>query len=265
MYDINKPENNPEFADTKCISPNLASDDYLQLMHLDFSDFEWKKVASIWWWFGILEMDLAKRWTDVEIIDPIYSSTELRQKKLDETYDWVKKSYMEATWHRTGVLEKWIENLKKEIALLLEDENPNIEKLYEKQQELEEKESQKKRKDKLLHNKLLLMKNLEDRHHEKPNNLILNPSNWEDIHGIDESSKDYVLINHLLHYFPDKINIFLQQADKILKDWWNIFIVEYIDELPELQEFFMKNWTYNVIWWTFCGSLKKWEFKDFWK
>jgi hypothetical protein len=52
-----------------------------------------------------------------------------------------------------------------------------MEKLYEKQQELEEKKSQKKRKDKLLDNKLLLVKNLEDWYQEKPNNLILNPSN----------------------------------------------------------------------------------------
>ena len=40
MSDVNKPGNNPELTDIKCISPNLASDDYLQLMHLDFSDFE---------------------------------------------------------------------------------------------------------------------------------------------------------------------------------------------------------------------------------
>lgn len=258
---IDQPETHEDFPKVKCISPNLASDDFLELMQLDFSDFEWKKVASIWWWFGILEMDLANLWIDVEIIDPIHSNEELRGGKRQETYDWICTSYTKALKHKDGILEGWIAELKKDIEVILDYERRiNLQDLHDKQQELEEKEELKKRKDKLLHNKLLLKQNLEKRNNnEKPNKLTLNPSSGENIEGIEPNSKDFVFINHILNYFPDKIDIFLGQANKILKDWWTIFIVDYADWLLELQKFFREIWTYNVLWWTFCGSIKKWE------
>lgn len=72
-----------EFADIKNISPNLSTQDYLELMWLTFSDFEWKNVASIWWWFWILEMDLAETWnTIVETIDPIYWDKDIVRIKI---------------------------------------------------------------------------------------------------------------------------------------------------------------------------------------
>ena len=265
MNNINKPNFSPEFIDTKNISPNLDSDDYLKLMNLNFSDFEWKKVASIWWWFWILEMDLATRWTEVEIIDPIYSNEKLIQKKWQETYDWVYQSYINSLRHKNSFLENWIDDMKKRIWQLLKDGKNNSYELSKIEEELAEKLQLKERKDKLLKNKLLIKQNMERWKEKKSNNLKLNPSSWENIKGIESNSKDFVFINHILNYLPDKISTFLKQADKILKDWWTIFIVDYTDEVPNLQKFFKKHWTYNILWWTFCGSLKKWEFKNLWK
>ena len=278
MSDINKPGNNPELTDIKCISPNLASDDYLKLMHLDFSDFEWKKVASIWWWFGILEMDLATMWTDVEIIDPIYSNEESIQEAWLKTYIWFKNN-CDRRSKDNGVIENAIIDVKqkigkmeKEIADLFNWRNSDkwkFDELYNNLDigwwTLKWLEERKNEKLKLFKNKEILLKNLSKWENERPENLVLNSSYWQEIHDIPESSKDYVFINHTLSYFPNEINKFLEQADKILKNWWSIFIVDYCDTLPELQDFFRKNWTYNILWWTFCGSLKKWEFKDFWK
>lgn len=277
MSNINEPEIYPELINIKNISPNLASDDFLKLMQLDFPDFEWKKVASIWW-FGILEMDLAKQWVEVEMIDPIYSSNELQEKKWQETYDWLVKISSRKD-ERSEALDKMITKLRtqindinQEIAILFDNETSNLQEYYDKYdqlqhllEDLKQKEFLQERRDVLYKNKSILKDNLLERKKDLPENLILNPSRWDDIHNISEWSKDYIFINHVLNYFPDEINIFLEQADKILKDWWTIYIVDYVDKLSELQDFFRKNWTYNILWWTFCGSLKKWEFKNFWK
>jgi len=278
MNDIDKPENNPEFTDIKCISPNLASDDYLQLMHLDFSDFEWKKVASIWWWFGILEMDLARQWTEVEIIDPVYKNEESIQEAWQKTYIWFKEN-CDRRSEDNGIIEnriievkQEIEKMERKIADLFNWSNSDKWKFDELYNNLDHKwwtlKWLKERKDgkaKLFKNKEILLRNLNRWKAEKPDTLIFNPSSWQEIRDIPESSKDYVFINHTLSYFPNEIDRFLEQADKILKDWWTIFIVDYVDKLSELQDFFRKNWTYNILWWTFCGSLKKWEFKNFGK
>ena len=70
------------------IRPDYISNDYLQLMWLNISDFDWKKVTSIWGWFWILEIELAKTWkTIVEIVDPIFRDKTQIDKIIQDTYD----------------------------------------------------------------------------------------------------------------------------------------------------------------------------------
>jgi hypothetical protein len=115
----------------------------------------------------------------------------------------------------------------------------------------------------LYHNKEDLLKNLDEWHSTIPITLKINESFWEDIKWIEKWSKDFVFINHLLCHFKGKISAFLDQSDQILKEWGTIFIVDYWNELFELQEYFKRNGTYKSVWWTFCWSLKKWEYKNF--
>lgn len=279
MKNINRPENQPEFADIKSISPNLITQDYLWLMWLDFPDFEWKKVASIWWWFWIMEMDLAKKWNDVEVIDPIYWSPELRERKRKETHEWLKQSY-ERRHEKNNILQESLERLEKELikiraqlSQVFDNDRLNTQQCYElydnltiKEQELQKKLKEtkelKERRDQLFNNKPILIQWLEEWNSDIPNHIKLNPSYWENIEGIEHGSKDIIFINHILHCFPNKLKVFLEQADKILKEDGKIYIVDYYDYIDNLQNYFKKNWTYKSIWWTFCGSLKKWEYEN---
>lgn len=280
MSNPDRPVNQPEFADIKSISPNLITSDYLNLMWLDFSDFEWKKVASIWWWFWILEIDLAKKWNvNVEVIDPIYWSSELRERKRKETHEWLKQSY-ERRHEKNNILQESLERLEKELikiraqlSQVFDNDRLNTQQCYElydnlsiKEQELQEKleETQKlkERRDQLFSNKPILIQWLEERNSKIPGNIKLNPSYWENIEGIETGSKDIIFINHILHCFPNKLKQFLEQADKILSENGKIYIVDYYDYLENLQNYFKTNWTYKIDWWTICWSLKKWEYKE---
>ena len=279
MRNINQPGIEPEFADIKSISPNLITQDYLNLMWLNISDLEWKSIASIGWWFWILEMDLAKKWNNVEVIDPIYWDPILRQRKRNETYDRLKWAY-ERKHEKNDFLEKTVEDIKykiqkiqQELLHIFDNDHLNTQEQYNiydelkiKKQKLQEqltstKETQKRR-ERLFNNKVYLIQNLEDRSKELPQNITLNPSYWENIQNIETDSKDIIFINHILHCFPNKLKQFLEQADKILKDDWKIYIVDYYDYIENLQNYFKINWSYKLDWWTFCWSLKKWEYKE---
>lgn len=275
MEIINQPQIEPEFADVKNISPNLITQDYLNLMWLNISDLEWKSIASIWWWFWILEMDLAKKWNNVEVIDPIYWDLALRQRKRNETYDRLKWAYEKKYfWENTiSDTQYQIQKIQQAISQVFDNEQLNTQQCYQmydelkiKEQELQEKlnnaKKTQKRRERLFNNKVYLIQNLEDRSKELPQNITLNPSYWENIQNIEVDSKDIIFINHILHCFPNKIKQFLEQADKILSENGKIYIVDYYNYLENLQNYFKTNWTYKIDWWTICWSLKKWEYKE---
>lgn len=250
-------ENKWEFVNIQNVSPNLNSEDFLSLMDLSFSDFYWKKIASIGAWFWILEMDIAKVWkTEVEVVDPIYNTDETRNKSWEKTYARISKKQKMAK-PKNNYLEESIENLNN--ILLTPDE---FDSRTEQQiiNDLLWKESLRKRRELLYQNKQKILENLLNRKNQRPNNLKINWSFWEDIKWIEYWSKDYIFINHLLYKFQKKIIKFLQQADNLLKDDWKIYIIDYVWEIDFLEKYFKQNWTYKSIWWEFWWALKKWEY-----
>lgn len=251
MRDINNPSV-WESANIGSINPNLTTQDFLNLMWMDISDFKWKKVASIWGWFWILEMDLAKTWkTNVEIVDPLFSDPSETKKVVKDTYKRFSKLQQESM-ASYEYFNSWIKN---DLFNDLNNSTPEKE-IFEKRDHIRVNLW-------FWHSAFWL----DDENFKLPNTLKLNPSYWENIQWIEPNSQDFIFINHLLYSFPYKLNKFLSQADKILKPWWTIFIVDYNNSLPQLQEYFKKNWTYKSEkdwweYWTFCGKLKKGEWKD---
>lgn len=268
-----------EFADIKNISPNLSTQDYLELMWLTFSDFEWKNVTSIWWWFWILEMDLAETWnTIVEMIDPIYWDKDIVSEKRKDTYERIKQKYSRQKGCSDTLnwiideLKKSKQQKEKEIFDLLNEKHTNqtdclkqydyLEKQIQQiTKDILDKENLKNIRQKYYENRKRLIQNLEKWKNTIPMTMIINPSYWEDIQWIELWTKDYVFINHVLNSFSHKIKKILEQADKILKNDWKIFITDYWNELQNLQEYFQNNWTLKRLWWTFCWYFKKWEYK----
>ncbi len=218
------------------IRPDYITKDYLELILLDISDFEGKNVVSIWWWFWMLEMDLAKNWTNVQIVDPIYNN---------------KKSII-------------LKKIKEQIIGLREIENKRSHTItLSTQQNIVECLSN-------IQGQRVHLNDFHDnyKYNKLPMTLTLNPSSWEDIKWIESDSQDYIFINNVLFHCPEKINNFLSEADKILKPWGTIFIIDYKDDLKDLQKYFINNGTHKTIndnsrrYWAFCWSIKKWEYKQ---
>lgn len=278
-------ESSWDFIDIKNISLNLSTQDYFRLMWLTFSDFEWKNIASIWWWFWMLEMDLVETGnTMVEVIDPLFSDLDTINKNRNKTYWWIKDGYERQKEINPvkDILQKLYEEKKRveeKISGLL-DGNFDISELYELEDELnginfeiEDKKNKQENIQKYIENKIKIILNLEKWNsmlnscNEKQNfgKLKLNSSYWENIKWVEKWTKDYVFINHILYKFnedPEKIEKFLEQADKILRDDWKIFIVDYMWDLPEFEKYFQKKWTYKKFSWEICGFLSKWEYKE---
>lgn len=216
------------------IRPDYTTKDYLELIWLDISDFEGKNVVSIWWWFWMLEMYLATNWTNVQIVDPIYKNKEEIQNKLEE--------HLRTFKYIAEIRKQYIEQTKQKLTKCLSDTQEQIEHLIK------------------FYNKYI--------NNDLPHTLKLNSSSWEDIKWIESNSQDYIFINNVLFHCPEKINNFLSEADKILKPWGTIFIIDYKDYLEDIQKYFKDNKTYNAIdknsrrFWAFCWSIKKWEYKQ---
>ena len=222
-----------ESANIGSINPNLITQDFLNLMWMNISDFEWKKVASIWGWFWILEMDLAKTWkTNVEIVDPLFSNPSETKKVVKDTYKRFSKLQQESM-ASYEYFNSWIKN---DLFNNLNNSTPERD-LFDK------------------------------RDHIRVNLWFWHNAFWLDDENYRHRTAMFPCRNHLLYSFPYKLDKFLSQADKILKPWWTIFIVDYNNSLFELQEYFKKNWTYKSEkdwweYWTFCVKLKKGEYKD---
>ena len=84
--------------DTKNINPYMTTEDFLELIYLNLEDFKGKNVTSIGWWFWIFEVDLAEAGANVTIVDPVFSSAELIEEKLQDNINWLK-----------GLIEPWDE------------------------------------------------------------------------------------------------------------------------------------------------------------
>ena len=85
-------EKYPEwYGDVKSISPNWITENFLDFMDLKLEDCKWKNITSIGWWFGIFEMDMAKNWAKVVVVDPMFANQDWINGKLQENIDWMEE------------------------------------------------------------------------------------------------------------------------------------------------------------------------------
>ena len=253
-------ENYPEwYVDVKSISPNWITENFLDFMNLKLEDCKWKNITSIGWGFWIFEMDMAKNWANVTIVDPVFADKQWIDLKLKENMDWMKEK---SRWKNEGKFEKMKSEIidvlaeskdEKEIA----EAQENLQRYNERQAEIEE----------YLRRRKILMEHLKNwKENQVKYWLLLNSSSWDDIKWIDVNSQDIVLIAHTLSHIYNKSDCdivnFLSEASKILKSDWKFYIIDYIRDIPEVEKILektkLKNY-YKVNKWSFvCCFDKEW-------
>ena len=253
-------ENYPEwYVDVKSISPNWITDNFLDFMNLKLEDCKWKNITSIGWGFWIFEMDMAKNWANVTIVDPVFADKQWIDLKLKENMDWMKEK---SRWKNEGKFEKMKSEIidvlaeskdEKEIA----EAQENLQRYNERQAEIEE----------YLRRRKILMEHLKNwKENQIKYWLLLNSSSWDDIKWVDVNSQDIVLIAHTLSHIYNKSDCdivnFLSEASKILKSDWKFYIIDYIRDIPEVEKILektkLKNY-YKVNKWSFvCCFDKEW-------
>lgn len=181
---------------------NLSVKQLLKLQNLEIDEFEWKSILDIWWWFTGLPFVLKHVASDINIVDPIYSTdikSEIYRNKLevlnnikifdDKNYDfYTKKHYWKQEYFYT---------LNYEFNNILSDLNN------------------------------WLSVDIKDDSFQFGVNLVnIFPITWEELSSIDEESMDYIFINHTItknQVDPYKL---LEKSDKLLKTWWKLYITE---------------------------------------
>ena len=100
------------YVDVKNVNPNWITDNFLDFMDLNAEKLKGKNITSIGWWFWIFEMDMAKNWANVTIVDPVFADKQWIDLKLKENMDWMKEK---SRWKNEGKFEK----MKSEIIDVL--------------------------------------------------------------------------------------------------------------------------------------------------
>ena len=75
------------YVDVKSVNPNWITDNFLDFMDLNAEKLKGKNITSIGWWFWIFEMDMAKNWANVTIVDPMFANKQWIDVKLKENMD----------------------------------------------------------------------------------------------------------------------------------------------------------------------------------
>lgn len=247
------------YVNVKSICPNWVTDNFLNFMDLKLEDLKDKNITSIGWWFWIFEMDAAKNGAKVTVVDPMFADKDSVDSKLQENIDRMKDKIKR---QGKGILE-WI---RKNVAETLNESWDEKEKT-EKEEKLE------------WYDGLQIQKNeYTDRHKEILNHLnnwkadqqnywlILNPSSGDKIEWIDTASQDIVVISHTLWHIFNKsfldIVDFLEEALKILKPGWKLYIIDYVWDIIDLEEVLEKTdlkMYYRVNKWSFvCCFDRDW-------
>lgn len=253
-------ESYPEsYVSVKNICPNWITDNFLDFMDLKLEDLKGKNITSVGGWFWIFEMDVAKHGAKVTIVDPMFMDENYADSKLQENIEWMNDKIKR---QGKGILE-WI---KKSVVQALNESNDEEERL--------------KNEEKLdWYNWLQVEKNeYSDRHKELLNHLnnwktnqqnywlILNPSSWDKIEWIDANSQDIVVIAHTLWHVYNKSSCdivdFLEEALKLLKSGWKLYIIDYVWDMGGIDEILEKTdckMYYKVNKWSFvCCFDKDW-------
>ncbi len=250
------------YVNVKSLSPNWITENFLSFMWLKLEDCIGKSITSIWWWFGIFEMDAARAGAIVTAVDPIFSDKENIKSRLKENSEWLNEK---TNWDFIN----WVETTKNNIANALlqcddtEERHIMEDKLVRYQTRITEINEYLNRRKKLL-------KHLNSWEEEQITNwLILNPSSWDCIKWIDNATQDMVVIWHTLSHIYNQwwnINGFLEEAERILKNDWNIWIIDYIWDNrwfeKKLSETEIKKY-YKEVKWSFVCCFDKIWLKEF--
>ena len=247
------------YVDVKSLNPNRITENFLDFMSLNVEELKGKNITSIGWWFWIFEMDMAKNWASVTVVDPMFMNKQWIDAKLKENINWMK-------WKSRWKLENKFKEMKAEIVkILLESEDEK--ELLEAQERLKRYDERQVEIEECLRRRKILMEHLKTRKENQSKYwLILNPSSWDAIKWIDNGSQDIVLIAHTLSHIYNKSDCdivkFLSDASKILKSDWKFYIIDYIRDIPEVEKILekteLKNY-YRVNKWSFaCCFDKEW-------
>lgn len=247
------------YVDVKNISPNRVTENFLDFMGLRLEDLKDKSITSIGWWFWIFEMDMAKEWSNVIIVDPMFANVGWIDWKLQKNIDWI---WSKMKWN----FETRLEWRKKELidVILRSNDEAEVSEAEKTLQWCNDRQSDMKeymRRRKILLNHLNNWKENQIKYW-----LVLNPSSWDNIKWIEKNTQDIVIIGHTLWHIYNKsfwdIREFLKEALKLLKSWWKLYIIDYvwyINELERTLEKTDKKIYYKVNKWSFvCCFDKKW-------
>jgi len=247
------------YVDVKSICPNWDTPNFLDFMDLKLEDCKGKNITSIGWWFGVFEMDMAKNWAKVVIVDPMFANQDWIDAKLQENIDWMEEK---AKWKNESKFWK----IKKDLAKTLLETKDENEKLKVKEQ-IEWYDEREKEIQEYLRRRKILINHLKNRkENQKKYGLILNSSSWDKIQWIDKNSQDFVVIAHTLSHIYNKsdwnIIEFIKEASKLLKSEWKLYIIDYVRDIPELEkllEITESKQYYKENKWSFvCCFDKKW-------
>jgi len=247
------------YVDVKSICPNWITDNFLDFMDLKLENLKGKKITSIGWWFGIFEMDAAKAWANVTIVDPMFADQDWIDCKLKENIEWM---WSKIRWK----FEDRIERMKKEIVEIISKSKDDAKILEAKWTLQWYNDCQSSMREYIRRRKILMehLKNWEE--NQGKYWLILNPSSWDNIEWVDTNSQDFVIIWHTLWHIYSKslldIGDFLHEAQRLLKPGWKLYIIDYVWDISSLERLLEKTKLkkyYKVNKWSFvCCFDKEW-------
>ena len=247
------------YVDVKSICPNWVTDNILEFLDLKLEDFRWKKVTSIGWWFWIFEMDVAKNWADVTIVDPMFADKDWIDLKLQWNVNWMK-----GKMKRKIMLKFW--EMKKEILETLSEDRSEKE-MQEVREKLQWYDDCQREIMEYTRRRELLLDHLENwKINSEKYWLILNTSSGDNIKWVENNSQDFIIIWHTLWHIYNKSSLnvidFLSESLRLLKSGWKLYIIDYVWDIRELEEFLKRTKLkeyYMVNKWSFvCCFDKKW-------
>jgi len=247
------------YVDVKSICPNWGTSNFLDFMELDLEDCKWKNIASIGWWFWIFEMDMAKEWAKVIIVDPMFANQEWIDAKLKENIDWMRGK---SRWKLGGKLWKIKEKLMEILS-----KGKNEKEKAEAKERLDWYNERQVEAEEYIRRRKIMLSHLENwKENQEKYWLIINPSSWDNIKWIDKNSQDIVVIAHTLSHIYNKsdwdIVEFLKEALKLLKSEWKLYVIDYLWDIPDLEKILEKTKLkeyYKENKWSFaCCFDKKW-------
>ncbi len=231
-------EKYPEwYVDVKNICPNWITENFLDFMDLKLVDLKGKNITSIGWWFGIFEMDMAKEWSKVIAVDPMFANQDWIDSKLQKNIEWIKRKIR---WK----FEDRIEWMKKEISKVISQSKDEKEKM-EANKTLQWYNDRQSDMNEYLRRRKILLNHLNNwKENQVKYGLILNPSSWDNINWIEKNSQDVVIIGHTLWHIYNKsfwdIGDFLKESLKLLKSEWKLYIIDYVWDIKELERMLEK-------------------------